>query len=109
MEAEGKGDRLDLVLIAVGLVSAGLPFCEKSGVDLGHFTGDGNLRDHSSHIEVDAEVAQSIIDSISGSQRETQKHLTDENAKLVCEISRGSRPRGFARGRRPPVSSADRQ
>ena len=42
---------------------------EMSGVDEGHFTGAGSLRDHSSHVEVDAEVADQVIAGVHGKLR----------------------------------------
>lgn len=42
---------------------------EMTGVDMGHFTGAGDLRDHSSHIEVDAEVADRVIEKVHGQPR----------------------------------------
>lgn len=40
-----------------------------SGVDIGHFTGAGDLRGHSSHVEVDAEVADQVIAGVHGKLR----------------------------------------
>jgi ATP-dependent RNA helicase DeaD len=42
---------------------------ELSGVDVAHFTGAGDLRDHSSHIEVDTEVADQIVAGVVGKRR----------------------------------------
>ncbi len=42
---------------------------EWSGVDSAHFTGAGDVRDHSSHIEVDAEVAERVIAAVNGRAR----------------------------------------
>ncbi len=39
---------------------------ELSGVDAAHFTGAGAVRDHSSHIEVDTEVADKVIAGVNG-------------------------------------------
>jgi ATP-dependent RNA helicase DeaD len=40
-----------------------------SGVDAGHFTGRGDVRDHSSHIEVDPESADQIAAGVHGKPR----------------------------------------
>ncbi len=42
---------------------------ELSGVDAAHFTGAGAVRDHSSHIEVDNEVADAVIAGVHGKAR----------------------------------------
>ncbi len=42
---------------------------EMSGVDDAHFTGAGDVRDHSSHLEVDAEVADKIVTAVHGKAR----------------------------------------
>jgi ATP-dependent RNA helicase DeaD len=42
---------------------------ELSGVDAAHFTGAGSVRDHSSHIEVDNEVADKVIAGVHGKAR----------------------------------------
>ena len=47
---------------------------EMSGVDEGHFTGAGSLRDHSSHVEVDAEVAEQVIAGVHGKLRGTPEN-----------------------------------
>jgi ATP-dependent RNA helicase DeaD len=40
-----------------------------SGVDSAHFTGAGDVRDHSAHLEVDTEVADKIIAAVHGRAR----------------------------------------
>ena len=45
---------------------------ELSGVDSAHFTGAGTVRDHSSHIEVDNEVADAVIAGVHGKPRGPQ-------------------------------------
>jgi ATP-dependent RNA helicase DeaD len=42
---------------------------EWSGVDTAHFTGAGDVRDHSAHLEVDTEVADKIIAVVHGRAR----------------------------------------
>jgi ATP-dependent RNA helicase DeaD len=42
---------------------------EWSGVDSAHFTGAGDVRDHSAHLEVDTEVAEKIIAAVHGRAR----------------------------------------
>ncbi len=42
---------------------------ELAGVDVAHFTGAGTVRDHSSHIEVDNEVAEKVIAGANGKTR----------------------------------------
>jgi hypothetical protein len=42
---------------------------ELSGVDAAHFTGAGSVRDHSSHIEVDHDVADAVIAGVHGKAR----------------------------------------
>ena len=45
---------------------------EMSGVDHSHFTGGGEVRDHSAHLEVDNEVADKIIAAVHGKPRPGQ-------------------------------------
>ena len=42
---------------------------DMAGVDVAHFTGAGTVRDHSSHIEVDNDVAEKIIAAANGKPR----------------------------------------
>lgn len=42
---------------------------ELAGVDVAHFTGAGTVRDHSSHIECDSEVADQLIAAANGKPR----------------------------------------
>ena len=55
---------------------------EKCNVDLGHFSGGGMVREQSSHIEVDDEVAQSIIDAINNQEKPNSK---GEDELIICE------------------------
>ena len=72
---------------------------DSSGVDLGHFSGTGMLRNRSAHIEVDDEVAQAIIDAIHNSERPHAAGETPESSIIVCERARATeRPH-----RRPPM------
>ena len=73
---------------------------DRSGVDLGHFSGTGMVRDRSAHIEVDDEVAQAIIDAMHNTER---PHLGGESAEtstIVCERARQATERPH---RRPPM------
>lgn len=70
---------------------------DKSGVDLGHFSGSGMIRDTSAHIEVDDDVAEEIIASLHNSAR-PQAGEGEENP-IVCERARQSVQR---HNRRPP-------
>jgi ATP-dependent RNA helicase DeaD len=98
---------------------------EMSGVDEGHFTGQGDLRDHSSHVEVDTDVADQIIEGVHGKPRgdeEAAEAKGDDDGDgeegdddrgprtIVCERARPRKPRrrrsggsggGGGRGRRP--------
>lgn len=73
-----------------------------SGVDAGHFTGHGDVRDHSSHIEVDAEVADQVVAGVHGKPR-GDKTVTPEGggepvpATILCEPAKAG-PRGGRRG-----------
>lgn len=63
---------------------------DKSGVDLGHFSGSGMIRDTSAHIEVDDDVAEDIIKALNDSPRpssEATEHLKEPNP-VVCERAR---------------------
>ncbi|MES2503885.1 MAG: DEAD/DEAH box helicase [Myxococcota bacterium] len=58
---------------------------ELSKIDLGHFTGAGNLRDTSSHLEVDTEVAEQIKTAVHGLPRASGVTET-----LTCDFGTGS-------------------
>ncbi len=73
---------------------------EKSGVDLGHFSGSGMVRDHSAHIEVDDDMAETIIKALNNSERPRMGSEGEgEEAKnpVVCEKARGAAPRPYRR------------
>lgn len=57
-------------------------------VDLGHFTGSGNLRDTSSHLEVDSEVAEKIKTTLHGLPRASGVTET-----IICDFGAGRPPR----------------
>ncbi len=72
----------------------------ETGVDIGHFTGMGNVRDTSSHVEVDTEVSLKIIQAMNGRHKVSnpQKSNQDETAiTILCEVAKltetRSRPR----------------
>jgi len=73
---------------------------DRSGVDLGHFSGTGMVRDRSSHIEVDHEVAQQIIDAMHNSERPLVNGESAESSNIVCERARQMNERPH---RRPPM------
>ena len=52
-----------------------------AGVDPAQFTGAGNLRDHSSHIEVDKEISEKVKDSING--KNYPENLRSEKLKRM--------------------------
>jgi hypothetical protein len=62
-----------------------------TNVDVGHFTGGGNLRDTSSHIEVDTEVASQIREALHGQPRPSGVTET-----ITCDFGTGKPTR------RPP-------
>ena len=67
-----------------------------TGVDLGHFTGMGHVRETSSHVEVDTEVASSIIECMNGKPRGSGSE------KVLCEVARPfSKPARPYHNRRP--------
>lgn len=68
---------------------------EISKIDLGHFTGLGNLRDTSSHLEVDTEVAEKIKAAVHGQPRPSGVTET-----LICDIAQPKPRRPFQK-RRP--------
>ncbi len=59
----GRNDDIDDLSALAKLMS------DMSGVDMGHFTGEGDLRDSSSHVQVDTEVADEIIAGVHGKLR----------------------------------------
>lgn len=69
-----------------------------SGVDLGHFSASGMVRDNSSHIEVDSDVAEEIINALNGSLRPGEPGDEQENNKVLCERAR----QNSGPSRRPP-------
>jgi ATP-dependent RNA helicase DeaD len=78
---------------------------ELSGVDAGHFTGHGDVRDHSSHIEVDIEVADKVVAGVHGKPRGTKTYIPEGQTEpvpqtIVCEPAK-SGPGGGGRGRGP--------
>lgn len=73
---------------------------DRSGVDLGHFSGTGMVRDRSAHIEVDDEVAQQIIDAMHNSERPGAQGENTESSNIVCERARQMTERPH---RRPPM------
>ncbi|HXW53015.1 MAG TPA: hypothetical protein VEL47_02790, partial [Myxococcota bacterium] len=83
----------------VDLASLAQYLSEKSGVDLGHFSGSGMVRDHSAHVEVDEDVAETIINALHNSERPKTKELEGEEAQspVICEKARGMAPRPYRR------------
>lgn len=71
---------------------------EKSSVDLGHFSGSGMIRDNSAHIEVDDDVAETIIAALNGTPRPHAEASEGEN-NVICERARQNQRPAF---RRPP-------
>lgn len=62
---------------------------DKSGVDLGHFSGSGMIRDNSAHIEVDDDVAETLINALHNSPKPTPSvNENGEEALVVCERAR---------------------
>ncbi len=87
-----------------------------SGVDNSHFTGAGEVRDHSAHLEVDNEVADKIIAAVHGKARPGQMPVeaapagdaaveVKEVRTIVCERAK-SQPGD--RRRRPAGGDRDR-
>ncbi|MCC7074661.1 MAG: DEAD/DEAH box helicase [Deltaproteobacteria bacterium] len=75
---------------------------ELSGVDAGHFTGHGDVRDHSSHIEVDAEVSEQVVAGVHGKPRGDKMIAPDGGgdpvpATILCEPAKAG-PRDGRRG-----------
>ncbi|MEM7589245.1 MAG: DEAD/DEAH box helicase [Myxococcota bacterium] len=63
------------------LVSLAYYLSQESNVDLGCFTGVGNVRDTSSHVEVDPQEAEQVLSAL--------KDSSYKDKKLVCERARG--------------------
>lgn len=75
---------------------------DHSGVDLGHFSGTGMVRDHSAHIEVDNDVADTIIKAIHDKKRSSGTDNGSESSNtIVCERARQSTERKFHRSSQP--------
>jgi ATP-dependent RNA helicase DeaD len=78
-----------------------------SGVDDAHFTGAGDIRDHSSHVEVDIEVADQIIEGVNGKPRgdaEVAAEGAEGPRAIRCERAKPMakrRPRGGGGRSRP--------
>lgn len=73
---------------------------EHAGVDLGHFSGTGMLREHSAHIEVDNDVVDQIINAVHDSPRSESASSGGEHDKgntIVCERARQAPERKFHR------------
>lgn len=81
------------------LASLAQHLSEKSGVDLGHFSGGGMIRDNSAHIEVDDDVAETIIAALNGSPRPNADEAAGEVSNVVCERARQAQRPSY---RRPP-------
>ena len=66
-----------------------------AGVDPAQFTGAGNLRDHSSHIEVDKEISEKVKDSINGKNypENLRSEKLEADAVMVCDFARPKRRR----------------
>ncbi|MBI1947368.1 MAG: DEAD/DEAH box helicase [Deltaproteobacteria bacterium] len=76
-----------------------------SGVDAGHFTGHGDVRDHSSHVEVDAEVAEAVVAGVHGKPRGDKTYVPEGATEAVpqtilCEPAKSGPRRGGERGDR---------
>ena len=69
---------------------------EKCNVDLGHFSGGGMVREQSSHIEVDEEVAQTIIDAINNKEKPNAK---EDDELIICERAKQQVKNRFANKR----------
>lgn len=76
---------------------------QEAQVDFGHFTGMGQLRDSSSHLEVDEEAAQAVIDTFNNRARnlEQTKGANAQNPTILCEIAKGEQPRHKHKRHRP--------
>jgi ATP-dependent RNA helicase DeaD len=63
-----------------------------SGVDFGFFTGMGQLRDSSSHVEVETECADKIIATFNDRDRDMTrtKGANASNPKILCEVAKGA-------------------
>lgn len=73
---------------------------KSSGVDLGHFSGSGMIRDHSAHIEVDSDVAVQIMDKVHGMSKpgsDNTDPASGEGNTIICERAKPSAPRNNRR------------
>lgn len=73
---------------------------KSSGVDLGHFSGSGMIRDHSAHIEVDSDVATRIMEKVHGLSKpgsENADPASGEPNTIICERAKPSAPRNNRR------------
>jgi ATP-dependent RNA helicase DeaD len=68
---------------------------EIAGVDPALFNGAGHLRDHSSHIEVDKEVAETIKEKVNGAgyPEKFGSEKLEDDAVMVCDLARPRRKR----------------
>ncbi len=67
---------------------------DMSGVDAGHFTGKGDVRDLSSHVEVDREVHEKVIEGVHGKLRPGAEAAAEEDEDASDEGEDGEdRPR----------------
>lgn len=85
------------------LTELALYIAETSKVDFGFFTGMGQMRDTSSHVEVENEIAEKIISTFNEKDRDMAraKGANAGNPKILCEVANGTdkkpRPRRFKR------------
>jgi hypothetical protein len=89
-----------------------------SKVDIGNFTGAGHVRDQSSHVEVDREVSEQIIQAVNGRARDgfPKDEKDTRTPTILCELATGIAPpkRDSTRGPRrenrfPPRHRRDRR
>jgi hypothetical protein len=75
---------------------------EGSDVDLGFFTGLGQLRDSSSHVEIESEFADKVIAAFHDKDRDMSrtKGANASQPKIICEVAKGG-GENKARPRRP--------
>jgi hypothetical protein len=69
-----------------------LYMADTSGVDFGFFTGMGQLRDSSSHVEVESDYADKIIACFNDKDRDMTraKGANAANLKILCEKAKGA-------------------
>ena len=67
-----------------------LYMAEIADADFGFWTGMGQLRDSSSHIEVETEYAEKLITALNGRDRDMSRATGSnaQNAKILCEIGK---------------------